>query len=139
MVEYHGEFIDFPRVQMEPAPTEPVPILIGGHSEPALQRAARWDGWFAAGPYAVDELIVHLRRLRAIRTERGTAAAPYQVIAGLWEWPSIDDAKRLAELGVTGLVKIPWYFEGVLTSSIEYKRETMERFAEQYIVPLESV
>lgn len=139
MVEHHGEFFDFPRVQMEPAPTQPVPILIGGHSEPALKRAARWDGWFAAGPYAVDELIVHLKRLREIRKEAGTADRPYQIIGGLWEWPSLDDAKRLAELGLTGLVKIPWYFEGVLTSSVEYKRETMERFAEQYIEPLKSV
>jgi hypothetical protein len=104
-----------------------------------LQRAAKWDGWFAAGPYAVDELIVYMKRLQAIRTEQGTASKDYQIIAGLWEWPSIDDAKRLAELGLTGLVKIPWYFEGVLTSSIESKRETMERFAEQYIVPLASV
>jgi alkanesulfonate monooxygenase SsuD/methylene tetrahydromethanopterin reductase-like flavin-dependent oxidoreductase (luciferase family) len=139
MVEHHGEFFDFPRVQMEPAPTEPVPVLIGGHSDVALRRAARWDGWFAAGPYAVDELVGYLERLRDIRTTAGTAHRPYQIIAGLWEWPSIDDAKRLADLGLTGLVKIPWYFEGVQTSTIEYKRETMERFAEQYIEPLRTV
>lgn len=139
MVEHHGRFFDFPRVQMEPAPTQPVPILIGGHSDPALARAANWDGWFAAGPYAVDELAGHLQRLRDVRRAAGTADRPYQIIAGLWEWPSLDDAKRLAELGLTGLVKIPWYFEGVLTSSVDYKRETMERFAEQYIEPLRNV
>jgi probable F420-dependent oxidoreductase len=139
MVEHHGAFFDFPRLQMEPAPTEPVPVLIGGHSEPALQRAARWDGWFAAGPYAVEDLVGHLQRVRAIRTEIGTADRPYQIIAGRWEWPSLDDARRLADLGLTGLVKIPWYFEGVQTSTIEFKRETMERFAEQYIEPLRFV
>jgi probable F420-dependent oxidoreductase len=139
MVEHHGEFFDFPRVQMEPAPTQPVPVLIGGHSEVALRRAARWDGWFAAGPYAVDELTAHLVRLREIRQEAGTADRPYQIIAGLWEWPPLDDAKRLAELGLTGLVKIPWYFEGIPTSSVADKRASMERFAEQYIEPLRDV
>ena len=139
MVEHHGEFYDFPRMQMEPAPTEPVPVLIGGHSEPALRRAAQWDGWFAAGPYNVDELVGYLQRLRAVRTEMGTADRPYQVIAGLWEWPSLDDAKRLSDLGLTGLVKIPWYYEGVPTSTIEFKRETMERFAQQYIEPLRDI
>jgi probable F420-dependent oxidoreductase len=139
MVEHHGEFYDFPRMQMEPAPTEPVPVLIGGHSEPALRRAAQWDGWFAAGPYTVDELVGYLQRLREVRTEMGTADRPYQIIGGLWEWPSLDDAKRLSDLGLTGLVKIPWYYEGVPTSTIEFKRETMERFAEQYIEPLRDI
>ena len=38
--EYHGEVFDLPSVKMCPTPTEPVPILIGGHHEAALRRAA---------------------------------------------------------------------------------------------------
>ncbi len=49
MVEYHGDFFDFDRLQMSPAPTEPVPFYVGGHTAAALKRAARvGDGWTSA-------------------------------------------------------------------------------------------
>ena len=38
--EHHGKFFDFDRLQMSPAPVDPVPIYIGGHSAAALRRAA---------------------------------------------------------------------------------------------------
>ncbi len=41
MVEFHGEFYDFDKLQMSPAPSEPVPFYVGGHTEVALKRAAR--------------------------------------------------------------------------------------------------
>jgi alkanesulfonate monooxygenase SsuD/methylene tetrahydromethanopterin reductase-like flavin-dependent oxidoreductase (luciferase family) len=47
---FHGKHYDIPSIKICPAPTEPVPILIGGHAEPALRRAARLgDGWMHAG------------------------------------------------------------------------------------------
>ena len=49
MVEFHGEFYDFDRLQMSPAPTKPVPFYVGGHTDVALKRAARvGDGWTSA-------------------------------------------------------------------------------------------
>ena len=49
MVEFHGEFYDFDKLQMSPAPSEPVPFYVGGHTEVALKRAARVsDGWTSA-------------------------------------------------------------------------------------------
>ncbi len=49
MVEYHGKFFDFDKLQISPAPSEPMPIYVGGHTEPALKRAARvGDGWASA-------------------------------------------------------------------------------------------
>ena len=47
--EYHGEFYDIPKTKMTPAPTKPIPILVGGHADAALRRAARSDGWMHAG------------------------------------------------------------------------------------------
>src|SRR6516165_9247442 len=49
-VEFHGEYWDIPPMDPEPRPVQqPIPILIGGHSEPAIDRAARLgDGWIAA-------------------------------------------------------------------------------------------
>ena len=48
--EFHGKHYDLPAVKICPVPTQPIPILIGGHAEPALRRAARiGDGWMHAG------------------------------------------------------------------------------------------
>ena len=53
--EFHGEVFDFPAVKMSPTPAEPVPILIGGHHEAALRRAARpGDGWMHGGGDPAD-------------------------------------------------------------------------------------
>jgi probable F420-dependent oxidoreductase len=50
LVEFHGEFHDIPPMDPEPRPVQrPIPILVGGHSDVALERAARiGDGWIAA-------------------------------------------------------------------------------------------
>ena len=44
---YNGEFIKFDEVKMRPVPEVPVPILVGGHSKPALRRAR--PSWATAG------------------------------------------------------------------------------------------
>ncbi|MDG2051571.1 MAG: TIGR03619 family F420-dependent LLM class oxidoreductase, partial [Myxococcota bacterium] len=69
--DYQGEGYQFPSIQMTPAPTRPIPILVGGHAERALRRAARLgNGWMHAGgdPSALGEMI---ERLRVLRREYG--------------------------------------------------------------------
>jgi probable F420-dependent oxidoreductase len=136
MVEHHGEFFDFPPVQMSPVPSRPVPVYTGGDSEPALRRAARHDGWLAAGPFPVEKVVAQIGRLNELRREAGTAGREYGVIAGVAEPPDLETFKRLRDAGVTGIIKVPWYYEGMPESTIDYKRENLERFAEQFIVPM---
>src|SRR5439155_172296 len=48
VIEHHGEFFDFPPVMFEPKPVQKPhpPVLVGGESDRALERAARLgDGW----------------------------------------------------------------------------------------------
>jgi alkanesulfonate monooxygenase SsuD/methylene tetrahydromethanopterin reductase-like flavin-dependent oxidoreductase (luciferase family) len=46
---WDSEYYQIPRIKLCPVPTEPVPILLGGHTEPALRRAGRLcDGWISA-------------------------------------------------------------------------------------------
>ena len=46
--EHHGEFYDFRSIRLNPG--APIPILVGGHNEKSLDRAARLsDGWLPAG------------------------------------------------------------------------------------------
>src|SRR6266567_4186394 len=39
--EFHGTVFDLPPVKIAPVPAEPIPVLIGGHSDAALRRPAR--------------------------------------------------------------------------------------------------
>ena len=70
--EFHGRHYDIPSIKICPVPTEPIPILIGGHAEPALRRAARLgDGWMHAGS---DDL-EHMIRPAHASCARSTAAS----------------------------------------------------------------
>src|ERR1700742_3722721 len=64
--EFHGDFYDIPKTKMTPAPTKPIPVLIGGHADAALKRAARLDGWMHGGgdPDELDRLLLRLKQLR---------------------------------------------------------------------------
>ena len=65
--EFHGEHFDVPSLKICPVPRKPIPLLIGGHSEAALRRAARvGDGWMHAGgdPAELDRLLARLAELR---------------------------------------------------------------------------
>src|SRR4051812_7514360 len=76
--EFHGEFYDIQPITMTPAPTEPIPILVGGHAEAALRRAAvRGDGWMhGGGPN--EELDDLLDKLQKIREAEGVADKPFE-------------------------------------------------------------
>lgn len=46
-VDYEGAFFSLSGALIAPAPTEPVPIIVGGRSDAAIRRAGRLgDGWF---------------------------------------------------------------------------------------------
>ena len=68
--EFHGDFYDAPRMVMEPTPTAPIPIYVGGLSEIAFARAARHDGW-VGDMYRTDEAIGWAQRLREVRARAG--------------------------------------------------------------------
>jgi probable F420-dependent oxidoreductase len=113
-VEFHGQHYDVPECQMEPAPTEPVPIIGGGHSPVALRRtAALCDGWIAAGAYREEEAWLHLANLREALKKAGRDDDRFTVYLSLNERPDIDLYRRFAEAGVTDFVCAPWMFVDV--------------------------
>ena len=137
MVEHHGEFYDFDRLEMAPAPGQPVPILIGGHSETALRRAARvGDGWMGVY-YGVDELIPIVERLQGYRAEYGTAERPFEIQASVVDrLPSPEVCAQLEQVGVTTLITSAWMMEGLQFASRDDNVRALERFGETYIAPL---
>ena len=71
--------LDLPPVKIAPVPPDPIPVLIGGHSEAALRRAARLgDGWLHGGGDPA-ELPGLLARLARFRRQEGTADRPFEV------------------------------------------------------------
>jgi probable F420-dependent oxidoreductase len=106
MVDHHGRHFAFPELAMEPAPVAPVPIWIGGRSEVALRRAARYDGWIGSGdtPESAAEA---LAKLRAYREAAGRLAEPFEAIVAVAGGPDRDLYRRLEAAGATGFVSYP--------------------------------
>ena len=73
-VEYHGRQYDFGRLMVRPVGTQPVPIYVGGLSEPGLRRAARLgDGWISVANTTAEirEVLPTLARAaRGVRAGR---------------------------------------------------------------------
>lgn len=136
--EYHGKYYDIQRIKMCPVPSRPIPILIGGHSEPALRRAARLgDGWMHAGG-PPGELPRHLARLRELRSEYGRERLPFEIYAISREAFSVDGARRLEDLGVTNAIVgfSNSYRKGPDGQPLEQKLDDLRRFADDVISKL---
>jgi probable F420-dependent oxidoreductase len=137
LVEHHGEFYDFDKLQMAPGPSKPVPIIVGGHSNLALRRAARLgDGWVGV-LYGREELRGYMARLQELREQEGTADKPFEVIGAINDaLPTPAVCAELEEMGVTTLLTSAWMMEGLTNASLEENKRALERFADTYITPL---
>ena len=117
-VEFQGEFWKLPPMSPDPRPVQrPIPVLIGGHSEVALDRAARiGDGWIAANMSAErfaglrEQLVVacerHGRRVEELRIVCTGGFPPGEEEAGpLGANPQriVEELRRYEELGVNHL------------------------------------
>ena len=104
MVEHHGDHYDFDPLEMRPAPSRPIPIIVGGHSDAALRRAAeRGDGWIGVA-YSVEDLLAHCERLGRMRADAGRADEPFEIYASPQAAPSPDLLAELAAAGVTSIL-----------------------------------
>jgi alkanesulfonate monooxygenase SsuD/methylene tetrahydromethanopterin reductase-like flavin-dependent oxidoreductase (luciferase family) len=131
--EFHGEFYDIPKTKMTPAPSRPIPILVGGHADAALRRAARADGWMHGGgdPAELDLLLVKLNQFR----EEEGAGRPFEIHVISADAFTLDGVKRLEDKGVTDVIvgfRIP-YIVGPDTEPLDAKIRNLEMFAENVI------
>lgn len=133
--EYHGEVLDLARCKICPVPETPVPILIGGHADVALRRAARQgDGWIHAGGDG-DDLGRMIERMHALRAEYGKTSEPFEIHVISMDAFSIDGVKRLEELGVTDVIvgfRYPYTTEPD-TQPLQEKIDLLAKFADRVI------
>ncbi|MGZ4680852.1 MAG: TIGR03619 family F420-dependent LLM class oxidoreductase [Acidimicrobiales bacterium] len=140
-VEYHGEFYDLPAVKICPTPTEKLPILIGGHADAALKRAARLcDGWMHAGSDG-EQLPAMIGRLGDLRREYGREDEPFEIHVISMDGYSADGCRRLEELGVTDVIigfRNAYQMEQD-TETLQQKIDAMKWFADSVISPSRSL
>jgi probable F420-dependent oxidoreductase len=138
--EFHGKTYDLPSIKITPVPAEPIPILMGGHGDAALRRAARLgDGWLHGGGGAT-ELLGLLAKLAEYRRAEGTDSRPFDIAVLSQDAYSVDGIRRLEEQGVTDvIVGFRWpYVAGPDTEPLQAKLDSIRRFADAVIAPLSS-
>jgi probable F420-dependent oxidoreductase len=132
---YEGDFYSVDALKLCPAPTERIPLLVGGHADAALRRAARkGDGWMHAGGDG-EELDRLLTRLTEIRKEEGDTRDDFEVHVISYDAYDLDGVKRLADKGVTDCIvgfRVP-YIKGPDTEPLEDKIRHLESYAESVI------
>lgn len=132
--EHTGPTFDLPAIKMAPVPERRVPILVRGHSDAALRRAARSDGWMHGGgdPADLPRLLDRLHRLRAAE---GRADKPFEIHAISLDAYTADGVRRLEDQGVTDvIVGFRWpYSIGPDTQSLQEKLDLLHRYADDVI------
>ena len=97
---FKSELFEIPEIKLCPVPGQPVAILLGGHAEVALQRAARvGDGWIAASG-KVEELSVMIERLRELRKQYQRDHLPFQLHAMGAEAFTLPGVAKLQAIGI---------------------------------------
>ncbi|MCZ4497583.1 MAG: luciferase [Marmoricola sp.] len=133
-VESDGPLYPTPRLTMSPRPATAVPVLIGGMSDVALRRAARYDGWIG-DISSTEDAIGYATRLRDLRTEIGVTEKP-AVVAALNDAFLPEHFAAAEAGGVTDAMTMPWLFYHGYKATLDQKLDGMERFANDVIRPL---
>lgn len=132
--QFHGRHFEFESLKICPVPAEPVPILIGGHSDAALRRAARvGDGWMHGGG-DLSELDGLLARLDEARREAGTELRPFEKHVISFDAYTVDGIRKLEERGITDVIvgfRNPYYDDDSMP--VQDKIDTLRRFADDVI------
>ena len=133
---FEGEHFELQRIKMAPAPTERIPLLIGGHADVALRRAARvGDGWMHAGGDA-EELDRLIGRVQALRKEYGRDSDAFEIHVISMDGFTIDGVKRLEDKGVTDVIVGFRDAYSVDTMEVGQKVAALEGYADRVIAKL---
>lgn len=109
-VSFDGEFFALDRAVIRPAVTPRLPIVVGGRSDAALRRSARFgDGWVGAW-CSVDRYVAALDLIDREAAEVGREATPwrhgYQPWVGVGDTP--EEARRLVAREMEAFYKVPF-------------------------------
>jgi probable F420-dependent oxidoreductase len=106
VASFEGGFVRFESIRVNPKPVgrNGIPIVLGGNSDAALRRAARWgDGWYGFNLESAAEVAERVDYLRGCCDEAGRDMADLHLAVALRD-PHPDDVPRLADAGIDELV-----------------------------------
>ena len=127
---YQGEFVKFKDMSCNPKPDQdPLPIIIGGHSEYAARRAGRLgDGFFPATGWTGDiEPLLDIVRKEAETV--GRDAQLIEITTGLEPENFLESALRLSKKGIHRVVVPSTLFKDDIPGSLQ-------RFSNDVINPV---
>ncbi len=110
--EFHGEFVDFDPCTCSPRPVNgDIPVIVGGDSEAALQRAVRLaDGYFPGeGDHERLAGLLDRLRVRAEQAGRDPASIEINAMFGAQMADPVAGVEQMASVGV-GRIMIPAFF-----------------------------
>ncbi|TMA74634.1 MAG: LLM class F420-dependent oxidoreductase, partial [Deltaproteobacteria bacterium] len=118
---FQGKFYRWPKVESHPKPVQKpgVPIVVGGHTELAARRAARYGDGFFPG-VAEDAKLKDILAIMADECRKlGRDPKTIEISAGRAA-PDLDGVKRLRDLGVSRfMVPPPAYDPDGITKGLE--------------------
>lgn len=109
-VTHHGEFFDLDSALIVPAPAPPVPILVGGRSDAAVERAARFgDGWLGiwVSPTRYGAVTA---QIATIAGEHGRGGTDWRHEMQLWcgFGPTREEARAVLAPAMQSMYQMPF-------------------------------
>lgn len=132
---YEGKLLSLESMQLSPAPEHSLPILIGGHSDAALKRAARLgDGWIGAGA-TLEQYRDLIAKLEEYRREYQRDHLPFRIQVASADAFTRSGVDALSELGVDEchVAFRNAYQDGIDSTSLAEKQDQLAAFAQRLI------
>jgi probable F420-dependent oxidoreductase len=109
---FAGKFYRWPPLESHPKPVQQpgVPIVVGGHTEIAAKRAARYGDGFFPGIAETDKLTAILGTLRDECRRLGRRPEEVEITAGRGKL-DLDGVRRMQDLGVSRIMMGPPAFD----------------------------
>ena len=115
MAEYHGDFVDFPLVSCTPRPINgDIPIIVGGDTDVAIRRAAKYANGFFPGTGNPEHLQSLRQKLDVELAKYDREAGSVKINAMFTEQMAdpAAGAAQMAEAGVDRLMLPAFFFAG---------------------------
>jgi len=126
---FNGKFYSWGKLESHPKPVQKpgVPIVVGGHTELAARRAARYGDGFFPGVASDDKLTWLLNIMRDECKKVGRDPSTIEVTSGRGA-PTVDAVKHFEDLGVSRWVLPPPAFDpDGLTKGLEELGNLIEK------------
>lgn len=108
LASFHGEFVGFDAVRVNPKPVRnhQIPIMVGGNSDAALRRVAAWgDGWYGFNLDGVDAVRERITVLGDLCRKGGRDISQLRLTVAMTV-ARPEDIPALSALGVSELVLV---------------------------------